>query len=87
MIDTIIVVFCPPLSLYKEQPEDQSKCRLEDCPHCNEKMWLSEKKEYILNKNKLKEDPLEEVLACYICFEKMVRSNPEYWKNHIRVDI
>lgn len=34
----------PPLSDYEKPPEDQSHSELFDCPKCNEKMWLSEKK-------------------------------------------
>ena len=62
------IIFCPPLKDYPEQPSDQSKCELIDCPICNEKMWLSEKKQYWLGLSKGMDREI--FLACYPCFMK-----------------
>lgn len=40
----LVILMCPPLSDYPEQPEDHSKCEPFDCPKCGNKMWLSEKR-------------------------------------------
>lgn len=84
----IIVIFCPPLSEYKTQPDDQSLCEPIDCPDCKEKMWFSIKKKEILDQaNKLKKDVL---LACYICFTKRLHNDPELreaLRVHTKVDI
>lgn len=73
----------PPLSQYPEQPSDQSKCELTDCPECKEKMWLSRKKKEIMKNF----SPQNILMRCYDCLMEMVIKNPEFFKNHIRVDI
>jgi hypothetical protein len=42
------IIMCPPLCDYPEAPNDQPGCELFDCPKCNNKMWLSEKKRGLL---------------------------------------
>ncbi len=84
---TVAVIFCPPLSSYKEQPSDISKCELIDCPLCKEKMWLSEKKNAI---KKLCEITKREIFfGCYDCFEKEFKNNKEIYADFkvIRIDV
>lgn len=67
----LAIIFCPPLSEYPEPPKDISKCRLVDCPLCQQKMWLSEKKEAI----KKLVDILEKkyFYGCYTCLTEMAK--------------
>ncbi len=83
MIENVCVLFCPPLSKFKEQPIDMSRCELVDCPKCNEKMWLSEKKKSI--KLFCEENKKEFIFCCYDCFEEMVKQIKE--SVSVRVDI
>lgn len=81
----LVVLFCPSLSKYPKQPSDQSLCKLIDCPDCKESMGLSQKKEEVMT---IAEAAGKEILlACYICFEKMVRKNPVIMKRHILVNL
>ena len=83
--ENMAIIMCPPLSLYPEQPSDISKCELVDCPKCNEKMWLSEKKK---EWEKISMMMGKEILkCCFNCLKKIVRENPEMIKSHVRVDI
>jgi hypothetical protein len=81
----IVVLFCPPLSLYQEPPTDLSKCELVDCPSCENKMWLSEKKKLLKEFSIAMEKEI--INECYICFAKRARSDPGIWGNHVRIDI
>lgn len=69
MKDKINLIPCPPLSLYETQPRDQSLSEIVDCPHCNKKMWLSEKK-----KSLIKNNPHKITLLCYFCIESELRN-------------
>lgn len=69
------LIFCAPLNAYPNQPKDQSKCELIDCPVCNEKMWLSEKKKYWLGMSKGMDRDI--FLACYPCFMKWANKKVE----------
>jgi len=83
--EELLIVTCPPLSDYPEAPKDQSKSDLFDCPECKNKMWLSEKKKGILLfASCLNRDIM---LACYQCFEKEVRDNPEFFRESQQVNI
>lgn len=68
MINDLVAIMCPPFADYPEQPTDMSKCILVDCPICNNKMWLSEKKQIA----KEFSEAIEKIvfLACYDCFAK-----------------
>lgn len=81
----VVVLFCAPKSQYPNQPTDVSKCRLIDCPHCKLPMWLSEKKEGM--KALAEAMKKEIILACYPCFAKMALENPDWVKDHVRIDI
>jgi transcription elongation factor Elf1 len=78
------VIFCPPLSIFPIAPKDQPRCTEINCPHCNKHMWISEKKRAI--KDSCKKDGKDILLACYVCFAKLVIDNPEL-RDHVRVDI
>ena len=79
------VIICPPYPEYKEAPTDQSHSELFDCPKCDQKMWLSEKKKGILMfASCIKQDIL---LACYDCIKKMAKEQPEFFVNSERVDL
>ena len=81
----LIVIFCPPLSSFPEQPIDQSKCELIDCKHCNEKMWISEKKQGVLElARSLGKDFF---LSCYDCFVKAVNEDSLNPKKIIKVEL
>ena len=83
-MNDLVLVFCPPLSKYQEQPKDMSKCIIIDCPECKNKMWLSEKKEEIIKIAKIKKSNV--VCVCYDCFLFIAKDHPE-WKEHIRIDL
>lgn len=65
------VIACPPYPKYVEQPKDQSLCELFDCPHCENKMWLSEKKKGILMFASCTNKDI--YLGCYECVDKFLR--------------
>jgi hypothetical protein len=74
MNENLAIIICPPLHKYKEAPKDQPGSELFDCPKCNQKMWLSQRKKGVLmfyaglNKDIL--------LACYDCITKIVKEDP-----------
>jgi hypothetical protein len=74
-MNQINIIPCPPLSDYKKQPADQSKCTAEECPKCHQKMWLSEKKKAIMLF--AKETDKQLLVACYHCIMKIAEENPE----------
>jgi hypothetical protein len=61
---TKATLFCDPLSLYHEPPKRKEKYQLFDCPQCDDKMWVSEKKKELI---KIIDDLL---LICRLCFDK-----------------
>lgn len=83
-------IFCPPLSEYPEPPKDISVCKLVDCPHCKNKMWLSIKKEVM---KELMEQAGKDILfACYPCFMKEAEAMKErgefnYMTDTVRIDL
>jgi hypothetical protein len=81
----VAVIMCPPLSKYKEQPKDQSKCELFDCPKCKNKMWLSEKKKEVLMFAELLEKEI--ILACYDCIGIIVMEHPNMFDDHVQVEL
>ena len=68
MSKDLVVVMCPPLADYQEAPKDQSHCELTDCPECNQKMWLSEKKKGLLMFASCLQKEI--LLSCYRCVKK-----------------
>lgn len=80
----IVALFCPPLSKYPEQPSNISKCELIDCPQCNKKMWLSEKKKEVIDQWV---NIREIIMLCYDCFKIFALNNREIFKDHITVDL
>ncbi len=48
-MNDLVLIPCPDLSTYPEQPKDQSKCEAVLCKKCGNKMWLSEKKKTVIN--------------------------------------
>jgi hypothetical protein len=81
----VVVIFCPPLSKYPVQPTDQSKCEIIECPDCNKSMWLSEKKKAVMTMSKAMGKEI--IMNCYLCMENKVKSRPEIFLNHTRVDL
>lgn len=79
------VIFCPPQSLYPEQPTDQSKCELVDCPTCQNKMWFSEKKKALKCMVELHNQ--EMIFECWLCFAKRVKENPEKYSQLTEIPI
>lgn len=75
MTDYLATIICPPFAHYKQQPSDMSKCELVDCPTCNEKMWLSEKKKEILHYHEMLSHEI--LCECYICFTRRVKDDPK----------
>jgi hypothetical protein len=84
LFDTLLI-FCPPLSKYPQQPKDMSKCTLEPCPKCNKEMWLSEKKKELIKDKK----DMELILSCYDCFIEFAqdKKNKHILENHIKIDL
>lgn len=81
----ILIIFCPPLSEYQDQPKDQSKCELIDCPTCKNKMWFSEKKKSM--KQFAESLGKEILLECFTCFIKTVEKNPELLTDGVKIKI
>lgn len=79
--DNPVIIPCPPLSDYKEQPADQSLCTAEPCPLCKKDMWLSEKKKACIQVAKSMER--EVFVGCYRCVENAILTN-EKLKNTLR---
>jgi hypothetical protein len=69
-----IIVTCAPYPEYEEQPKDQSKCELVDCPHCSNKMWLSVNKKKLMDISIVSNDRV--MLYCYRCIEKTILADP-----------
>jgi ssDNA-binding Zn-finger/Zn-ribbon topoisomerase 1 len=79
------VIICPPYPEYKEALKDQSASELFECPKCNEKMWLSQKKKgVIMFAACLNRDIL---LACYDCIKNRAKEDPEFFTNSEQVKI
>ena len=71
----LVIIACPPYPEYKEQPKDQSECTLTDCPHCDGKMWLSQRKKGVLMFMAVAMRDI--YLGCYDCFKEKVKENPD----------
>lgn len=85
MTKDLAIIMCPPHPQYKEPPADISHCELRDCPKCDNKMWLSEKKKgAIALASCLGKDIL---LGCYDCIKKLAEDNPTLFTTSQRVDI
>ncbi len=84
-MDDCVVVICPPYPLYKEQPKDQSHCELRDCPKCDGKMWLSEKKKGMMMFAECLKKNI--ILGCYNCIEKYIKENPHILKDATQVNL
>ena len=80
-----VALFCPPLSVYPEQPDGMSKCKIVECPHCNNKMWFSEKKEVIYRLARSMDCQI--IFACYICFYEMAKKDPRLLRDNNKVEI
>lgn len=74
--DNVIIIPCPPLSSYKEQPGDQSECTAEPCPLCKENMWLSLKKKEMIEAAELAEREI--FLACYNCITSNLEKSDKF---------
>lgn len=79
------IIMCPPLCDYPEAPNDQPGCELFDCPKCNNKMWLSEKKRGLLLFSSCANKFI--FLACYNCIKEKAKSDPYFFGDHERVAI
>jgi len=77
----LAIIMCPPLFRYPEPPKDQPGCTLIKCPHCGIDAWISEKKRLI------RDNADEYFLACYPCLEELAETNPDIFKNSLRVNI
>lgn len=69
-----VMIACPPYCDYPEAPKDQSHSELFDCPKCQQKMWLSEKKKRVLMFSSCIGKHI--ILACYHCITKMAQDDP-----------
>lgn len=70
----LVIVACPPYPEYEDAPEDQSVSDLFDCPKCDGKMWLSQKKKgVIMFSSCIGRDIL---LGCYDCITKIAKEDP-----------
>jgi ssDNA-binding Zn-finger/Zn-ribbon topoisomerase 1 len=80
-----VIVACPPLSDFPESPKDQSESTLVDCPKCNSKMWISQKKKGVLMFSScLNRDIL---FACYHCVKNYALKNPEIFSKSEMMNI
>ncbi len=83
--NALAIVICPPYPQFEEGPSDQSRCQLVECPHCKNKMWLSEKKKGVIQFAAVMCKRL--LISCYDCIEKVAKDNPELFRDSERVDI
>lgn len=83
--NNICIIPCPPYPEYLEQPLDQSHCELSDCPKCDGKMWLSEKKIAAISLAEI--IGREIILGCYNCIRKWADENPELLMQSKRIGI
>lgn len=81
----LVVIMCPPLSDYKEAPKDQSHSELFDCPKCNEKMWLSDKKKGALMFASCLDKEI--LLGCYHCIKKIAQEDPPLFTECKKVEL
>ncbi len=81
----LVILMCPPYPEYKTPPEDQSHSELFDCPKCNEKMWLSEKKKGVIMFASCLDKEI--LLACYSCIKKIVEADPSLILESNKVDL
>jgi hypothetical protein len=65
-----VVIMCPKYSEYKEAPKDQSHSELFDCPECNCKMWLSDKKKGALMFASCLGKEI--IFGCYDCIKQIL---------------
>lgn len=75
MNNELVIIMCPPYPEYQSPPGDQSTSELFDCPKCDNKMWLSQKKKsglLLLSRAKT-----EVILGCYDCMKKIAVEQPE----------
>lgn len=85
MSNDLVIIMCPPLSDYEEQPEDQSHCELFDCPKCNKKMWLSQKKKGLMLFAACLEKEI--LLACYHCITQLAKDDPSLFTESKQVPL
>jgi len=86
MTDKIVpLIPCPPLSLYRKQPKDQSLCSLEDCPVCKKSMWISEKKKAMIELAKILN--VECKVLCYLCLAEEAKENPDIFLERKMVNL
>ena len=78
----VVIIPCPPLREYKEQPHDQSLCTAEPCPFCNNNMWLSEKKKFYIRVAPTMGK--EVLLGCYDCIKKQILTDEKIKNIFIR---
>jgi hypothetical protein len=50
MKDGFVAMFCPPVKDFIEQPKDISTATKENCPECGQLMWMSEKKNFYMQR-------------------------------------
>ena len=81
----VVVIFCPPVSLYPKKPDDISEATKEPCPVCHELMWFSEKKKLMkaISEN-LQKNIIHE---CHACFEKRMENDPDLLLNNHLINI
>ena len=58
-------IMCIPVKYLSSPPVEQTNCIIENCPDCNEEMWVSEKK-----RNMRKQHGNRCALKCGICHVK-----------------
>ena len=85
MSNEAVVIMCPPYPEYEEAPKDQSHSELLDCPMCNGKMWLSQKKKGVLLFESCTGRDI--ILGCYDCIRKLMKSERKWFKKAERVNI
>lgn len=78
-IKNISIIFCPPLSLFPNKPEDISEATKINCPFCKKKMWFSKKKKQVKKTSELL--GREILLTCMICLENMVKKDTSILKD------
>lgn len=78
-------LMCPPVSKYSLPPSDHSASTTIDCPICNQKIWISIKKQSL--KKEWESMNRKMIIACYTCIMEMAKDGVFSNSDIIRIDI
>ena len=75
------IIMCANLKRFPEPPKGYSESKVINCPHCRAEVWISQKKQNLMQNLHRYE------LYCYDCLETKAISNPKFITEALRLDI